>query len=97
VAQGNVGLYYLAWQVDTIEDLAEAARSPSDLRALGGMSDHGVSKSLYGADPDGIEFEIMWRVPREAWGDYEHRAVTMPLDLMKEVERFGAKGAKAPL
>ena len=34
-------------------------------------SDHGVSKSLYGADPDGNEFEIMWRVPREAWGEYE--------------------------
>ena len=45
------------------------------LGALVGESDHGVSKSLYGHDPDGIEFEVLWTVPREAWGDYEHDAV----------------------
>ncbi len=32
--------------------------------ALVGESDHGVSKSLYAKDPDGIEFEVMWAVPR---------------------------------
>ena len=47
----------------------------SRLGALVGESDHGVSKSLYGHDPDGIEFEVLWTVPREAWGDYEHEAV----------------------
>jgi len=93
VTQGNVGLYHLAWEVETIEDLSEAAASLGELGALTGMSDHGVSKSLYGADPDGIEFEVMYRVPREAWGDYERRAVTMPLDLQKEIQRFGGKKA----
>ena len=91
--QGSVGLYHLAWEVATIEELAEAATSLAEAGALTGMSDHGVSKSLYGADPDGIEFEIMWRVPREAWGDYEHQATTMPLDLKRELERFGSKAA----
>ena len=62
--RGSVGLYHLAWEVPTIDDLAAAARILSDERALGGASDHGVSKSLYGMDPDGNEFEIMWRVPR---------------------------------
>ena len=57
--------------------------------ALGGASDHGVSKSLYGRDPDGNEFEIMWRVPREAWGEDEHRGAILPLDIEKEVARFG--------
>jgi catechol-2,3-dioxygenase len=95
VTQGNVGLYHLAWEVETIEDLAEAATSLGELGALTGMSDHGVSKSLYGADPDGIEFEVMYRVPREAWGDYERRAVTMPLDLQQEIQRFGGRKAAA--
>jgi catechol-2,3-dioxygenase len=76
--------------VPTIEDLAAAARELSAVGALGGASDHGVSKSLYGADPDGNEFEIMWRVPREAWGEFEKRGTVMPLDLDAEVRRWGA-------
>ncbi|HEU4672984.1 MAG TPA: VOC family protein [Candidatus Limnocylindrales bacterium] len=89
--RGAVGLYHLAWEVPTIEDLAEIARTLSDAGALGGASDHGVSKSLYGIDPDGIEFEVMWRVPREAWGDYADRAAVLPLDLDAEVRRWGAR------
>jgi catechol-2,3-dioxygenase len=92
-ARGSVGLYHLAWEVPTIEDLADAARVLSEARALGGASDHGVSKSLYGQDPDGNEFEIMWRVPRDAWGEYEQRGAVMPLDIEAEVARFGAAKA----
>jgi catechol-2,3-dioxygenase len=58
--------------------------------ALSGASDHGVSKSLYGADPDGNEFEVMWEVPREAWGEYTDQATVMPLDLDAEIRRWGA-------
>lgn len=89
-ARGSVGLYHLAWEVPTIQDLAAAAATLSEFDALTGMSDHGATKSLYGRDPDGIEFEIMWMVPRDQWGEYEHAAVVQPLDLQKEVERFGA-------
>ena len=88
--RGSTGLYHLAWEVPTIEDLAAASRVLSEAGALGGASDHGVSKSLYGADPDGNEFEIMWRVPREAWGDYADKGAVMPLDLDAEVRRWGA-------
>ena len=91
--RGAVGLYHLAWEVPTIDDLAVAAAQLSEAGALGGASDHGVSKSLYGADPDGNEFEIMWRVPREAWGEYADKGVVMPLDLEAEVRRWGAAGA----
>ena len=91
--RGSVGLYHLAWEVPTIEDLAAAASTLSEAGALGGASDHGVSKSLYGQDPDGNEFEIMWRVPREAWGEYEKRGVVLPLDIDAEVARFGAARA----
>ena len=91
--RGSVGLYHLAWEVPTIEDLAVAARVLTEAGALGGASDHGVSKSLYGSDPDGNEFEIMWRVPRAAWGDYEEHGAVMPLDIDAEVRRWGSEGA----
>ena len=71
--RGSTGLYHLAWEVPRIEDLALAAQVLREAGALGGASDHGVSKSLYGQDPDGNEFEIMWRVPRELWGDIGDR------------------------
>ena len=90
--RGSVGLYHLAWEVPTIEDLADAARLLSENRALGGASDHGVSKSLYGSDPDGNEFEIMWRVPREAWGEHEEHGSILPLDMDAEVRQWGAGG-----
>ena len=93
--RGSVGLYHLAWEVPTIEDLATAARELRDAGALGGASDHGVSKSLYGADPDGNEFEIMWRVPREAWGDAEKEGGIAPLDLDAEIRRWGAPAGPA--
>jgi catechol-2,3-dioxygenase len=91
--RGSTGLYHLAWEVATIEDLAIAAQALSEAGALGGASDHGVSKSLYGSDPDGNEFEIMWRVPRESWGDLEKRAVIAPLDIDAEVRRWGRGAA----
>jgi catechol-2,3-dioxygenase len=94
-SRGSVGLYHLAWEVDTIESLATMARSLGELGALTGASDHGVSKSLYGRDPDGNEFEVMWQVPREAWGDYADQATIMPLNLDREVQRWGASGTPA--
>lgn len=86
----SVGLYHLAWQVETIEDLAEMTERLAAMNALGGMSDHGVSKSLYGKDPDGIEFEVMYEVPRDQWGEYAEKAVVQPLDLAAELRRFGS-------
>ena len=88
--RGSTGLYHLAWQVAAIEDLAQAATDLAALDALSGQSDHGATKSLYGADPDGNEFEIMWMVPRDQWGEHEHRAIIAPLDLQREVSKHGA-------
>jgi catechol-2,3-dioxygenase len=84
----GIGLYHLAWQVDTIDDL-EAARSALDAAgALTGASSHGATKSVYGADPDGNEFEVMWMLPREAWGEYENTAPVDHLDLTAELTRW---------
>lgn len=87
----SVGLYHLAWEVPAIEDLAAAAAKLAEMDALTGMSDHGATKSLYGRDPDGIEFEVMWMVPRDQWGEHENRGVVMPLDLQSELARFGSQ------
>jgi catechol-2,3-dioxygenase len=86
---GRVGLYHLAWQVDSIQDLAAMRDRLTRLGALVGASDHGVSKSLYAKDTDGNEFEVMWDVPREHWGAAEHDAVIAPLDLDADLARYG--------
>jgi len=86
--QGRVGLYHLAWQVPSITDLAAARDTLGRLDALAGESDHGATKSLYGRDPDGNEFEVMWMVPREQWGDLEHDAPVARLDLDAELARW---------
>ncbi|MDQ3871142.1 MAG: VOC family protein [Chloroflexota bacterium] len=91
--RGSVGLYHLAWEVPTIDDLATAATELSAMGALAGASDHGATKSLYGQDPDGNEFEIMWMVPREEWGEHEHRAIVARLDLERELARYGRRTA----
>ncbi len=82
------GLYHLAWQVHTIDELAEIRRRLTERAALAGASDHGVSKSLYARDPDGIEFEVMWQVPEDRWGQYAEQATILPLDLDAELERW---------
>lgn len=90
--RGSVGLYHLAWQVDTLDQLA-ALRDA--LRASGsytGESSHGATLSVYGADPSGNEFEIMWMLPRSAWGEYESAAVVERLDLAGELTRWSGVG-----
>lgn len=87
--RGSVGLYHLAWQVENIEDLAEIREELEKSGHLTGQSHHGATVSIYGADPDGNEFEVMWMLPRDAWGEYENRGVVMPLDLEAEIRRWG--------
>lgn len=86
--RGGIGLYHLAWQVDTIDELVRASGVLAEAGALGGQSSHGATKSLYGADPDGNEFEVMWMLPRDAWGEFEHAAPVEHLDLDAEVARW---------
>jgi catechol-2,3-dioxygenase len=90
---GAVGLYHLAWEVDT---LAELERLAGVLRARGslvGASDHSTTKSLYAKDPDGIEFEVAWVVPADLI-DAETlagRSSIRPLDIDREKARYGAE------
>ncbi|MDA8392483.1 MAG: VOC family protein [Actinomycetota bacterium] len=89
----TAGLYHLAWEVDTLAELARLKGVLSEMGALVGASDHGTTKSLYGRDPDGIEFEIAWVVPAAMLDDQAvaARAAVRPLDLEREQQRYGAE------
>ena len=84
----GVGLYHLAWQVDTINELAAARDVLVATGAYTGESSHGATKSIYGVDPDGHAFEIMWMLPRDAWGAYDNAAPIDHLDLAGELRRW---------
>ncbi len=88
--RSTVGMYHLAWQVQTLAELAEMRDRLEAAGSLAGASDHGVNKSLYCKDPDGLEFEVMWLVPPEFWGDEEHQVIIRPLDLEADLEKYTA-------
>ena len=89
----TVGLYHLAWEVDTLAELARIRDALVGAGALVGASDHSTTKALYAQDPDGLEFEVSWLLPADLITD-EVRARVMeigPLDLDREIERYGAQ------
>jgi catechol-2,3-dioxygenase len=90
--RSTVGLYHLAWEVDTLGDLDDIRRRLAEQGALVGASDHGTTKSLYGHDPDGLEFEVAWLVPADRLDDGAHagRSTIGHLDLEREKHRYGA-------
>jgi catechol-2,3-dioxygenase len=88
----SVGLYHLAWEVDTLDELDRLATELGESGALVGSSDHGTTKSLYGHDLDGIEFEIAWIVPAGLLDDQALAARDSigALDIAREKQRYGA-------
>ncbi|MBI5918158.1 MAG: VOC family protein [Nitrosomonadales bacterium] len=70
-AHNAVGLYHVAFKVgDTLDELRDwKARLEQHGIPLIGMSDHGVSQSLYLADPDGNEIELFVDADPALWQD----------------------------
>ncbi|MEV4662004.1 VOC family protein [Micromonospora echinofusca] len=91
--RGTVGLYHLAWEVDTLDELDATAQRLAAAGALVGASDHGTTKSLYGQDPDGLEFEIVWLVPADRLDEtaLAARKRIGRLDLDAERRRYGGQ------
>lgn len=85
-----VGMYHLAWEVPTLGELVGLRQTMLEAGALVGESDHGVSKSLYCQDPDGLEFELMWAVPLELIDPEKDDVTTAPIDWDATIARFGA-------
>lgn len=90
--RGAVGLYHLAWEVDTLAELERIAGRLGELGALSGATDHGSTMAIYAKDPDGIEFEVSWLVPAELLTQeiLDSRSRLAPLDIAAAKERFGA-------
>lgn len=91
--RSTVGLYHVAWEVETLADLAEISARLAARGALAGATDHATTKALYGKDPDGLEFEVCWLVPADRLTPeiLAARESLLPLDLEAEIERFGAE------
>jgi catechol-2,3-dioxygenase len=93
--RSTVGLYHLAWEVDTLAELARLADVLAAKGALVGSSDHATTKSLYAHDPDGLELEVCWIVPADRLTDEvvdrARSGVIAPLDLDAEIARYGAE------
>lgn len=89
----SVGLYHLAWEVDTLDELERIALKLGELGALAGASDHSTTKALYAKDPDGLEFEVSWLVPASLLTDdvLAGRAGIRPLDLAADKQRYGGQ------
>ena len=88
----TVGLYHLAWEVDTLAELERISSALQKAGALTGASDHSTTKALYARDPDGLEFEVSWMVPADRIDEaaLAGRTRIQPLDLSREMERYGA-------
>jgi catechol-2,3-dioxygenase len=88
----SVGLYHLAWEVDTLGDLEVLMARLTEAGALVGASDHSTTKSLYAKDPDGLEFEVAWIVPADRLDEaaLAGRSRIRPLDLRAEQQRYGS-------
>lgn len=91
--RSTVGLYHLAWELDTLDELERLQGKLAEAGALVGGSDHGTTKSLYGRDPNGLEFEVVWIIPATLLNDADREARRRigPLDIAREKARFGAE------
>lgn len=88
--RSTVGLYHLAWEVDTLAELQRISGVLTEHGALVGASDHGSTKALYAKDPDGIEFEVSWLVPAALLPE-DLSLQTQRLDIAAEIARYGAE------
>jgi catechol 2,3-dioxygenase len=66
-ARRAVGLYHVAIQLADFDAVRTAHALLTERGLLRGAIDHGVSRSLYTADPDGNEIELYCDAPREEW------------------------------
>jgi catechol-2,3-dioxygenase len=83
-ADSGIGLYHVAFKVgDSLDELRECkAHLERHGVPILGMSDHGVSQSLYLADPDGIEIELYVDADPALWRDNPAAVMTVrPLRL----------------
>jgi catechol 2,3-dioxygenase-like lactoylglutathione lyase family enzyme len=82
------GLFHIAFEVGTIDELEAVGERLEAANAFTGYIDQPMHLSAYGRDPDGIPLEIVWRIPNADWtyDDMWRR----PLDFDAAKQRWGA-------
>jgi catechol 2,3-dioxygenase len=77
-----VGLYHVAIELPDWQAIKLAHQVLSERGLLRGTADHGVSRSVYTADPDGNEIELYCDAPRAEWeGRVDEVMTVRPLRL----------------
>ncbi len=77
-----VGLYHVAIELPDWSAVKAAHTVLAERGLLRGTADHGVTRSLYTADPDGNEIELFCDAPRSEWEGRVDEAMTVkPLRL----------------
>ncbi len=84
----SVGLYHLAWEVDTLSELQRIDELLREAGALIGASDHGTTKALYARDPDGLEFKVSWLVPEDNAPEFSGNDWSFALVNSRRLARF---------
>ncbi|MFJ9412944.1 VOC family protein [Streptomyces sp. NPDC101227] len=82
------GLVHVSFEVGTLDELAGIQ---GKLQAVGSVRqclDQGMHLSVYATDPDGIELELIWRVPEGEWS-FDTEIERKPLDLEAARKRWG--------
>ena len=86
----TVGMYHIAWEVDSLLELGRIGQALADRGALVGATNHGTTKSLYAQGPRWTRVRGAV-APSGGLHHAEDRIVQgLPLDLEREIERFGA-------
>lgn len=83
----HTGLHHLAIRYPTQSDLAVAVRRVLAAGVvLSGASDHGVSVSVYLADPDGTGLELTWDRPVDQWPHTPEGALAYRMEEPLDIE-----------
>ncbi|HET7686138.1 MAG TPA: VOC family protein [Candidatus Limnocylindria bacterium] len=81
-APNAVGLYHVAIRLTDDAELRRAHGLLTERGLLRGAVDHGVTRSVYTADPDGNEIELYCDAPRAEWEGRVDQVMTVrPLHL----------------
>ncbi|WP_327700928.1 VOC family protein [Streptomyces decoyicus] len=91
------GLLHVSFEVGTLDELAAIKGKLEVAGSVKQCLDQGMHLSVYALDPDGIELELIWRLPEGSWS-YDTENERKPLDLEKARARWGgnlATGAAA--
>ena len=87
-------MYHIAWEVPTLHELEEMRDRLAATRARwSAPATTAPTRACTPSDPDGLEFEVMWLVPAEHWGEAEHEAIIEPLDIDAESRKLRRRWA----